>query len=347
MRYLVVVPLLLALWLGGCSSKVVRVEGESPCDKSFAVISETRDGAKLEYMGALEIALFSSGCKVLFSKYAIREIEAKGKVDSGVGTQYEDKDNYLDKDGNKRGGSLSKIYGSGFTFKDKYKKTPKPDADYYVYYNVDEFADFKIVEAKSERVLSVKKTHINQDSVKKYVFEALDEIGVPHLSPAYDTLSAVAGSIDRDAYFLIMPSYYEEVEQQEYASSVERVMVENGLRVKLFNQNKHEIEVKRKKAKGDNAEGSTNYPGSNFQEKEKFNSLIPDYCDYLVTTLQVAEGRERSSILFYDRKTMVLVGGLRTEATFRSVLKQLEGALKIMAEPSKKVRLPGTPGNSI
>jgi hypothetical protein len=109
----------------------------------------------------------------------------------------------------------------------------------------------------------------------------------------------------------------------------------------------HEIEIKRKKAGGDNAEGSASYPGSNFQEKEKFNSLIPNSCDYLVVTLLVTEDKERSSILFYDRKTMELVGGVRTRATQRSVRKQLETALEIMAEPSKKVRFADTPGKAI
>ena len=54
----------------------------------------------------------------------------------------------------------------------------------------------------------------------------------------------------------------------------------------------------------------------------------------VVWTQQVKEKGERCSILFYDRKTMALVGAVRTRASARNVRKQLGRALEIMAEPS-------------
>ena len=78
MRGSLLLLLAVLFTLGGCSSKVVRVAGQSPCKKSFAVISAAREAVDIEYMGSLEIALLSAGCTAYFSKYAIREVELKG-----------------------------------------------------------------------------------------------------------------------------------------------------------------------------------------------------------------------------------------------------------------------------
>jgi hypothetical protein len=333
--------------LGGCSSKVVRVAGQSPCKKSFAVISAAREAVDIEYMGSLEAAFLSAGCTAYFSKYAIREVELKGKVDTGVGTQYEDKDNYLDKEGNKRGGSLDKIYGSGMTIKEKVKRVPKPDADYYVYFELDKYADVRIVEGRSNRVVALKKTYFNQDNVKKNIFAALDELGIAHLSPAYDELTVRPLGIDKDADFLIVSSSSEDPGQHEYAAAVEGVLLAKGYSVVFFERENREVERTRKRAGGTGGGSFSKYPGSSFQEKEKYSGMFPGASDYIVWAQQVKEKGERCSILFYDRKTMALVGAVRTRASARNVRKQLGRALEIMAEPSATPRIEKTSGQAI
>ncbi len=312
---LVVAALAVATSCGDRRRNVIATNLTKLSSKTFVVVPTGVDEPEC-YRIAMdaEMALLSSGYKVIHYDEVISEVEEKRKVSADDISSYSDASQ-----------NSGKVDGET-KVKEKYKVRTKTPADYYlsVLYNKD--ATIRISDGYSRRVLSSVIARNDYKSIQRGVLKALESANLPANVFEYNESTFRKGIIESGKKMAVFP-YYDDTIAGSYHYKVEGALVVKGINVIEGRYRNRAVEISTKTEADDKNKRST-------EKNRKVKHQRTDYldADYVVEHLCVEKRKYACTIRITRWKDKEVLGIIKTSHHLNNINTQVSAAMDIMLD---------------